>query len=342
MQVRRHILGGSCDVISFEQHTTEPCRTVTYRISTIQQAVEVGVQLRNYWFRGHRRMYGALTPGIFRNAGDTDAEGERIRYIEANATMQFRRHAHAIGMSPSPSNDIAWLMTMQHHGLPTRLLDWTENVLVALYFAVRAGGADDIDGELWAMFPPALNSASMGGHALLPLPRHPALHYLAGQAMAADPAELNRRLREMGGSPPVGPVAFEPIMGGPRMMAQASVFTIHPNPFLQTEIARPGEAIAVGGRHRQPTITAMLVDSRHLVRYVIAKDCKPQLRQALGSLGLSERSLFLDLDGLARDIKEEINGAGSYGDAAPPEGDGLWQSTETSRGENPACERESP
>ena len=40
----------------------------------------------------------------------------------------------------------------QHHGLPTRLLDWTQNILVALYFAVEAN--PDADGEVLALLAP--------------------------------------------------------------------------------------------------------------------------------------------------------------------------------------------
>lgn len=60
---------------------------------------------------------------------------ELISY-ESEILKIFRQRAYG-EMSKIPSNDLVWLALAQHHGLPTRLLDWTASPLVALYFATE-------------------------------------------------------------------------------------------------------------------------------------------------------------------------------------------------------------
>ena len=70
----------------------------------------------------------------------------RFKDERAVLTM-FERQARA-HVSGSPTK-LEWLTIAQHYGLPTRLLDWTDSLLVAAWFAVELGGDKTVDSAIW-------------------------------------------------------------------------------------------------------------------------------------------------------------------------------------------------
>ena len=100
---------------------------------------------RGRWvFRGHSDVRYKLIPSVGRTKS---ASVTRTKY-ESSLFDIFCREARGY-MSSFPTDEWEWLSLAQHHGLPTRLLDWTYNPLAALYFAVEANERED--GEIFAL-----------------------------------------------------------------------------------------------------------------------------------------------------------------------------------------------
>jgi hypothetical protein len=81
------------------------------------------------------------------------------------AEVPLVRHFKAMNCDvvESTATDFDVLVTMQHYLPPTRLLDWTENLLVALHFAVRDPDQDKEDGALWILNARRLNYWTSAG-----------------------------------------------------------------------------------------------------------------------------------------------------------------------------------
>jgi len=101
---------------------------------------------RGRWvYRGQAKFTYKLVPSIGRTAHTYDTVVDYEKYI----FKTFLREAHSY-MTDRPNGEWEWLAFAQHHGLPTRLLDWSSNPLVGLYFAVNEH--PDVDGKLYTLY----------------------------------------------------------------------------------------------------------------------------------------------------------------------------------------------
>jgi hypothetical protein len=117
----------------------------------------------NNMYRGQAREEWKLLPSIARiniNKLPTNYTSG-WRGIEYDLLNRFKKHAIRY-MDRVPKNKIEWMIHAQHHGVPTRLLDWSTNPLKALFFAVENPIHDNNDGVVYLFHPTAQRMTSEG------------------------------------------------------------------------------------------------------------------------------------------------------------------------------------
>jgi len=119
---------------------------------------------------------------------------------------EFRSRARAL-VNPWPQDEWEVLALARHHGVPTRLLDWTEDALAALYFAVEDADADGADSVVY-------------GYRQIAMPRR----YVGGEAFTESPG-YNLAEGPLG-APTL--IVYVPPHIDARITAQSAMFTSHP------------------------------------------------------------------------------------------------------------------
>ena len=111
----------------------------TVEISEIPKLIETLNSLGNgYIFRGQSDARWSLESSLERAIGGAWCH-ETARKFEEFSLLQFQSKFHLYDTeNTKPETKLAWLSVMQHYGVPTRLIDFTESPYIALYFAIEA------------------------------------------------------------------------------------------------------------------------------------------------------------------------------------------------------------
>jgi len=106
---------------------------------------------KNVWFRGHRDEKWGLKSFVSRVSNPSV-------YLEKKLRLEFEKQTTFLSLATYPLKKQIIYFQMQHHGVPTRLLDWSASPLIALYFAIEHCAEDENkDACIWVLNPKKLN-----------------------------------------------------------------------------------------------------------------------------------------------------------------------------------------
>ena len=258
-----------------------------YETKTIEDPLEIirefTVSVRpdpSIVWRGQSNSEWGLIPSLFRSKPKwrdwtwASKEAALFRYFEKSNAKWVREHY---------AEDLLESLTLvQHHRLPTRLLDWTESPLIALFFAcLDSMDAPDKmpDGAVWLL---RTNFVRFS----LSREKGKRLDLLDGTSTPAIPDNTPNGLNGE-----FGTFLFYPHRLHARQISQFAAYTVHPNPAPQAsgdlcEVLRPEE---------------------HLTRYVVPAAIKHKTFSKLWSLGMRYENLFPDAEGAAKGAKYVID-----------------------------------
>jgi len=222
----------------------------------------------NPWFRGQREASWGLDPSLYRNRAFDGREG----HMRAN----FQRQGLLLVTERLPAHDWEWYFLMQHHVVPTRLLDWSDGALLALYFALCPSPVDSpkvkTDAAVWMLDAKWLNKQVVGKYQVMTIDREETKRYLP----ALDGRGSRQKLPKL-------PIALTPANIARRLGAQRSRFTIH-------------------GTDKQGLMKLARRRGSRLVKIIIAKTAIDRMRIDLTTCGIWDTTIFPDLEGLSREV----------------------------------------
>jgi hypothetical protein len=220
-----------------------------------------------YVFRGLSDVAYRLETSLSRLCG-------KFAELEPHLLRNFRKYAH---------RDIVerdtlwyWLSLAQHHGLPTRLLDWTISPLVAAHFATAHLDKFNKDRAIWAI-------NQVKAHQLLPdqlkvmLTQEGADYFTV--ELLSEAVDSLKALDTL--APPNFVVFFEPPSMDDRIVNQFALFSVMPDP----------QVLLDGWLQAYPEIW---------YKIIIPAELKWEVRDKLDQANITERVLFPGLDGLSR------------------------------------------
>jgi hypothetical protein len=225
------------------------------------------------WYRGLSCSKYELIPSLFRST--------YINELANIYTKEFISRGKGLINTPNDYSVWDWYQTMQHCGAPTRLLDWTEGYLIALYFALqelqfvkKREEIKDFNPCIWVISPTSLNNISIQSEKIL---------YTDKLLRNENEKDIDTFINDSLIDDNRLPIAIYPSHTNVRLRVQKGCFTLHFSEESLEDIIR-NKGI-------------------HLCQFLINPDSSEEILDELKNGGITESTLFPDIDGLAKELK---------------------------------------
>ncbi len=231
-----------------------------------------------YWFRGQADATWLLQPALARAPLKAGLNAQQTIQLEKAARQRFRKLAHLHLPStvlPQEKDIVTWWMLMQHYGVPTRCLDWTDSPFVALYFAVQEEW--DLPGAVWIVHPNTVMTSFL---------KTLTKKYMDKLTKDSSKAFLDPNSKSL-------LYFLGPKTHTDRMAAQ------------QTQTSICLQVLA----DQAKVIAEAIQDSKHhgaLTKLIIPATLKPEFLHRLRTMNVTASALFPGIDGLGKSVAELI------------------------------------
>lgn len=223
-------------------------------------------QGRKFWYRGEENAELTLIPSIQRGKKRVETE----RYITNDFYIRAKQ---ILDNPPAKHNYAGWVSLMQHYGLPTRMLDWSQSPLIAVFFATETyKETPDTDACVWVLEPGLLNEMEEFGNCIYPIDADTTQEMLLP---AFKHAHHNPVLKDK-------ILACSSTENNLRMYVQQSNFTVH-NSLRRLED---------------------ICNENMLYKIIIPDFRKEYFIESLRVFGITEGSVYPDLDHISNDLKD--------------------------------------
>lgn len=257
----------------------------TIKISTFEEVLELMTEQEydkniqryrsSYLYRGLPNIDYHLQTSLQRNCKDKQCD------IEKSILRNFTKYA-AIEDPELQKSIWRQLMIGQHHGLPTRLLDWTYSPLIGLHFATSGEdleGMDQHDCVLWRIDINELNS--MLPEKYINVLENENAYLFTVDMLMKIVDDLDKYDDDMKDG---AMLLLEPPSIDQRIINQYSYFSIVPNSLEDIE-------------------AFLDVKTSNSTKYIIKKELRWKIRDVLDQMNINERIIFPGLDGISTWIK---------------------------------------